>query len=168
MYLMISCHEINLNKGQKMKLPDFTLIGLALSGQTTNANGQSAIDCGTHWQRFENGNYADRINHKLSDEIYAVYHLYEGDHTQPYSYFIGCKVDPVAEVPEGMDRLEIPADHYQKIIANGVMPDCVANAWKEIWAGTISRAYHADFEVYGDKSKDWNNAEVEIYLSVSE
>ncbi|MES2329625.1 MAG: GyrI-like domain-containing protein [Bacteroidota bacterium] len=152
----------------KIKLPAFTLIGLALPGQTTNQNNQSAIDCGSHWQRFEKGNYADRIKDKLSDEVFAVYHLYEGDHTQPYSYFIGCKVDPQAGVPEGMDRLIIPADNYQKIIAKGIMPDCVANAWKEIWTGTISRAYHADFEVYGEKSKDWNNAEVEIYLSVTE
>jgi predicted transcriptional regulator YdeE len=150
------------------KLSTLTLIGLSLPGQTTNANGQSAIDCGNHWQRFEQGSYSDRIPDKLGEEIFAVYHLYEGDYTQPYSYFIGCKVNPETEVPEGMDRLIIPADYYQKIIAKGVMPDCVANAWKEIWADTISRAYHADFEVYGNKSKDWNNAEVEIYLSVNE
>jgi len=62
----------------------------------------------------------------------------------------------------------IPGDIYQKIIAKGVMPDCVANAWKEIWAGTIPRTYHADFEVYGDKSKNWSDAEVDIYISVND
>jgi len=59
----------------KIKLQNFTLIGLAMPGQTTNQNGQSAIDCGNHWQRFEKGNYAARIKDKLSDEIFAVYHF---------------------------------------------------------------------------------------------
>ena len=29
----------------------------------------------------------------------------------------------------------------------------------------IPRAYHADFEVYDERSKDWNQAEVDIFIS---
>ncbi len=64
-------------------------IGLALTHTTTNENNQSAIDCGTLWQEFEKGNYASKIPEKINDEIIAVYHGYEGDHTKPYHYFIG-------------------------------------------------------------------------------
>ena len=46
------------------------------------------------------------------------------------------------------------------------MPDCVINAWKEIWGSNIPRSYKMDFEVYDERSKDWGNAEVEVYLSV--
>jgi predicted transcriptional regulator YdeE len=45
------------------------------------------------------------------------------------------------------------------------MPGCIAKAWKEIWDSKIERAYQYDFEVYGEKSRDWRNAEVEVYLS---
>lgn len=150
----------------KIEIKGFKLIGLALKTKTTNENRQSAIDCGNFWQKFETGNYAEKIPGKLSNEIFAVYHSYEGDYTKPYSYFIGCKVKNDTEVPPGMDSLIIPAGQYEKFIAKGIMPDCVAETWKEIWRSNISRAYHPDFEVYDERSKDWNNAEVEIFISV--
>lgn len=152
----------------KTELEEITLIGLSLQRKTTNANGQSAIDCGNLWQEFEKENYAERIPGKLSDEVLAVYHQYEGDYTKPYSYFIGCKVKTGSEVPHGLDSLIIPKGTYQKIKAKGKMPDCVANAWKEIWSSDIPRAYRADFEVYDERSRDWNNAEVEIFLSIKQ
>ena len=86
----------------------------------------------------------------------------------PFSYFIGCKVKSGSETPQGLESLIIPKATYQKIKAKGKMPDCVANAWKEIWSSDIPRAYQADFEVYDEKSRDWNNAEVTIFLSVKE
>ena len=151
---------------EKIALKEIKLIGLAMERKTTNQNGQSAIDCGTHWQKFEAGKYAERILNKISNEIFAVYHEYEGDHTAPYAYFIGCKVHSTTEVPAGMAALIIPGTEYVKIVAKGIMPDCVANAWKNIWLSDIKRAYKADFEIYDERSKDWSNAEVDIYVSV--
>lgn len=147
------------------EIQELKLIGLALKSKTTNLNGQSSTDCGNLWQRFESEGYASRIPGKLSEEIFAVYHQYEGDHTQPFSYFIGCKVHPETKVPEGMDQLIIPGGEYQKITARGEMPACIANAWKEIWDSSMKRAYTVDFEIYDDRSTDWNNAEVDIYVS---
>jgi len=149
-----------------MELEEIKLVGLALKAKTSNINEQSSIDCGNLWQEFEEGKYAELIPNKLSDEILAVYHDYEGDHTQPFSYFIGCKVKPDIVVPPGLETLTIPKGTYQKIHAKGKMPDCVANAWKEVWVSGIPRSYIMDFEVYDEKSKDWANAEVEVYLSV--
>ena len=147
-------------------IEEFTLTGLALKTKTTNANGQSAIDCGSLWQEFEKGNYADKIPGKLDSDIVAVYHRYDGDHTQPFSYFIGCRVVARFPAPPGMDTLIIAKGTYQKFIAKGKMPDCVANAWREIWNTNIPRAYIADFEVYNEASKDWNNAVVEIFIGL--
>lgn len=70
----------------------FTLAGLKLPQKTTNEGGQSNINCGGLWQKFNTENIAARIQDKLGAEIYAVYFDYEGDHTKPFSYFIGCKV----------------------------------------------------------------------------
>lgn len=150
----------------KIEINEFKLVGLALKNKTTNENGQSNIDCGNLWKKFETGNYADEIQGKLSDEIFAVYHNYEGDYTKPFSYFIGCKVNADAEIPTGMDALIIPGNKYQKFIAKGKMPGCIADSWKKILNSEVSRAYQSDFEVYGERSKDWNNAEVDIFISV--
>ena len=43
------------------RIKEFRLIGLSLKTKTTNENGQSAIDCGSLWQQFEKGNYAEKI-----------------------------------------------------------------------------------------------------------
>ena len=151
---------------QKINYPDIHLIGLALTKKTTNKNGQSNIDCGKLWQEFEAKNIAYKIHEKLSDEVFAVYHNYEGDHTQPFSYFIGCKVPKDTKIPDGMQALTIPAGRFDKRTAKGKMPDCIAEAWKEIWNSDLKRAYQADFEVYDERSKDWNDGEVDIYLSI--
>ena len=158
--------KLNLLNMNKIELEEIKLIGLALGTKTTNEKGQSGTDCGNLWQKFEKENYVNRIPDKLSDEILAVYHQYEGDHTQPFSYFIGCKVKAGTKVPEGMDSLIISKALYEKINANGKMPDCVASTWKEIWNSNIPRAYEADFEVYDERSKDWSKAEVEIFISI--
>ncbi|MDQ6890751.1 MAG: GyrI-like domain-containing protein, partial [Bacteroidota bacterium] len=125
-----------------------------------------AIDCGNLWQKFEKENCAEKIPGKIGNEVYAVYHDYEGDYTKPFSYFIGCQVKDDTKVPVGMDSLIIPAGEYQLFIAKGKMPDCIADAWKKIWDSVIPRSYKSDFEVYDERSKDWSNAEVDIFISV--
>jgi predicted transcriptional regulator YdeE len=149
-----------------VEIRECKLIGLQLEARTSNRNGQSAIDCGKLWQKFESGRFAEKIPGKLSSEILAVYYDYEKDYTKSFSYFIGCKVNPDTRVPDGMDSLMIPKGNYKIVKAKGRLPDCVSKAWGVIWSVILPRSYQADFEVYGEKSKDWNNAEIEIFLSV--
>ncbi|MGC1631937.1 MAG: GyrI-like domain-containing protein [Gelidibacter sp.] len=150
---------------EKIEKSEFKLIGLKLDHKTTNEDGQSSIDCGNLWQKFEIENFAERIPDKLTNEIYAVYYDYEGDFTKPFSYFIGCKVKSDTSVPQGLDHLVIPAGSFTKVLSKGIMPDCVANSWKDIWNSDMDRAYKYDFEIYNERSKDWSNAEVEIFVS---
>jgi predicted transcriptional regulator YdeE len=141
-------------------------MGLALNKKTYNANGQSAIDCGNLWQEFEKRKISSKIPNPLDGGIFAVYYDYEGDHTKPYAYFIGCKVQQDAAVPEGLDFLTIPESTYQIIEAKGKMPDCVGAAWMNIWNAGFPRAYQYDFEVYDHRSRDWQQVEVDIFLSI--
>jgi predicted transcriptional regulator YdeE len=149
-----------------IELEEINLLGLSLGKKTTNENGLSAIDCGALWQKFIAGNYAEKIPGKSDDSVLAVYHQYEGDHTRPFSYFIGCKVEAGTTAPEGLDSLVIPRGSYQIIVSSGKMPGCIADTWKEIWKSDIPRAYQTDFEVYGEKSRNWNEAEVEVFISI--
>ena len=151
----------------RINISEFKLIGLQLDKKTTNEGGQSGIDCGNLWQKFEKENFAELIPNKLGDEIYAVYFDYEGDNTKPFSYFIGCQVKIDAEVPKGMDSLLIPAENYYQVTAKGKMTGCITDAWKRIWSSGINRTYQYDFEVYDERSKDWNNAEMEIFVSTT-
>jgi predicted transcriptional regulator YdeE len=150
---------------ENIKLPALKLIGLKLDCKTTNEKGQSAIDCGQLWHKFETENVARQIPDKLNNDIYAVYYDYEGDHTKPFSYFIGARVKDDAEIPEGMTSLTIPVQNYTKVTAKGKLPDCIANYWIDIWNTGIDRSYNFDFEVYDERSKDWNSGEVDIFVS---
>ncbi|MGN6531056.1 MAG: GyrI-like domain-containing protein [Ginsengibacter sp.] len=152
----------------KTKKSEFKLIGLKLGHKTTNEGGRSSVDCGNLWQKFETENFAGRIPDKAGNEIYAVYFDYESDYTKQFSYFIGCKVKIDTDALKGMDSLIIPAGSYTKVIAKGKMPDCVANSWKGVWSSDTDRAYKYDFEIYDERSKDWSNAEVEIFVSNNE
>lgn len=149
----------------KLKIPPIKLIGLKLGKKTVNKDGQSSIDCGNLWQQFEKEHIAGQIPNKLSDEVYAVYYDYEGDYTEPFSYFIGCKVDAKSDPPKGLASLMIPEQNYVKVIASGKMPDCISKGWEQIWHSDIERSYKYDFEVYDRRSKKWSSAEVDIFVS---
>jgi predicted transcriptional regulator YdeE len=47
------------------------------------------------------------------------------------------------------------------------MPKSVLDTWANIWEHDkeLNRKYSYDFEVYGDKSQNGENSEVEIYIA---
>lgn len=141
------------------------LVGLTLPFKTTNANGQSGKDCGALWQKFMTEAIAEKVQNKSGEELIAVYFDYDGDHTQPYRFFVGCPVSKIGTLPEGLSSLTLPAGSYHKVTAAGAIPNCIANAWRKIWGSDLKRAYRFDYEVYGAKSRDWSNGEVDIFLS---
>lgn len=65
------------------------LVGITLDHKTTNEGGQSAINCGGLWTKFQKEGVLAGINGRLNDTIYPVYFDYEGDYMMPFSYFIG-------------------------------------------------------------------------------
>ncbi len=152
-----------------LTLPSFLLIG---SPQwTSNKNMQ---EIGAHWQRFYSENIKKKIPNKVDDEILGLYTEYEGDHTsqepglmtKPYTLIIGCRVSSIANLPDGLVFKTVPASKYTVFTAKGKFPECLMHTWQEIWNSNIERAFNTDFEVYGERSYDVNNAEVEIYISV--
>lgn len=147
-------------------MSQFKLIGLKLNKRTTNENGQSAKDCGNLWQTFEVNEIAKQIPNRHSEAIYAVYFDYESDESGTFSYFIGCRVDFDTQAPENLDELHVPMQVYKKITAKGKMPDCLSEAWRSIWKADLDRSFGFDFERYDERSRDWENAEIDIYLSL--
>ncbi|MBA4745673.1 MAG: effector binding domain-containing protein [Muricauda sp.] len=152
---------------EKLSKAGFRLVGLRLEQKTSNKNNQSNLDCGNLWQKFEKENIIDLIPNRLGNEIYAVYFDYEKDEAAPFSYFIGCRVDDNVETPKNLNSLKIPSQKYQKVTARGVMTGCIIDAWNKIWNADIERKFGFDFEVYDERSENWDDAVVDIYVSIA-
>ncbi|GLR15559.1 GyrI-like domain-containing protein [Portibacter lacus] len=150
----------------KVKLDGFKIIGI--SKRTINGHDTGAIDIPALWQKFMGQKIMEQIPNKVSEEIFAIYTDYEGDFTKPYTFILGCKVSSLDEIPEGMVSLEIALCHYEQITINGDLTQgvMVYQAWEKIWKMDINRSYQSDFEIYGAKTMNPNDAEVDIFVSV--
>ena len=149
----------------KTTIEEFHVIGISV--RTTNEGGQAAKDIPQLWEKFITENIAAKIPSKLSDSVYGIYTEYEGDYTQPYTTVLGCKVSSLDNIPDGFIGLTIQTANYEKYTAKGKMSDdIVYQKWVEIWQSNLDRTYLADFEIYGEKSIDMDNAEVDIFISV--
>lgn len=143
----------------------FHLIGIA--ARTTNENGKAEQDIPVLWGRFMSEGVLQKIPNKVDDTVYCIYTDYEKDYTKPYTTIIGCRVTSLENVPEGMVGKTVESSSYAHYVAKGnIMQGAVQEVWKEIWNSDIKRAYRADFDVYGAKAQNLENAEVDVFVSV--
>ena len=92
---------------------------------------------------------------------------YEKYFTKPYTTILGCRVNDLTQIPEGFKGIAIEGGNYQKFTAKGKLSDnIVIQEWIKIWNSGIQRIYTADFEVYGNRTSDPENAEVDIFIAV--
>lgn len=145
----------------------FKIIGI--STRTTNKDNKSKEDLGKLWEQFFTENIIEKIPNKSSYEIISIYTDYKSDFADEYTTIIGLKVSTLDEIPDGFVGREFKPDKFQKFTAKGEMPKAVLDTWIDIWQrdNELNRKYNYDFEVYGDKSQNGENSEVEIYLSIN-
>lgn len=131
-------------------------------------DGNAAKDIPALWSQFLQSEVQAKLSEKISPEIYCVYQDYESDHLGPYTVFLGCPLPENAEVPEGFKVTEIAEGAYRKFLSKGDLhKGSVFNTWQEIWSTEMERTYNTDYEVYGERSKDPHNAEVDIYIGIN-
>jgi predicted transcriptional regulator YdeE len=149
---------------------DSTFYIIGISARTTNQNDLKAlaIDMQNLWNTFLSQNIAEQIPNRVDHSIYCIYTDYEGkDHTHPYTAILGCKVSSLDIIPEGMVGKEMGDTHYEKFTAKGKLSDnIILSTWLSIWNTPLKRKYTADFEVYGQKALNPNDAEVDIFVAV--
>lgn len=142
----------------------FKIIGISV--RTTNENGQAVKDIPALWNQFFTENTVSKIPGKISDDVFCIYTDYEKNHTRPYTTIIGCKVDHLDSIPEGMVGKSISKTNYTVFTAKGKIADgIVFNEWLKIWESSVNRLYTADFEIYGAKAQNPEDAEVEIFIA---
>lgn len=148
-----------------VSIENFSIVGIAI--RTTNENGQAMQDIPALWQRFKSEGIFEKISNKLEEVVYCIYTEYEGDYTKPYTTLLGCKVASLDAIPDGMVSMNFESGHYAHFISRGnVMQGSVYQTWTEIWKSDLPRSYKADFEVYGPKASNLEDAEVDIYIGV--
>lgn len=148
-----------------MIIQKFDVIGISV--RTTNENGKSGEDIPALWNTFMTEEIQHKIPNKISDAIFCIYTDYEKDHTKPYTTILGCKVESLDFIPENMIGKTIETADYKPFVAKGNLSEgIVFNKWLEIWNSDLDRSYSADFEIYGEKTKDPENAEVEIFIAL--
>ncbi len=151
----------------KVTIKAFKVIGISV--RTTNENGQSAKDIGELWNKFMTEGILAKIPNKVDNTIYSIYTEYESDHTKPYTTILGCKVSTIDTIPNGMTAKTFNGGNYTKFVAKGdLTKGAVYDEWSKIWSTDLEREYTADFEVYGEKAQNPNDAEVEIFIAIKE
>ncbi len=147
------------------KINSFNVIGISV--RTQNHQDNTLQDMNNLWMKFMGEQISNNIPNKQSEDIYAVYTHYDGDYNQPYTMILGHVVDSLETIPEGMSGVSIEEGNYLPMVAKGDLNEGVVyKAWESIWQSDYPRAYTADFEVYGNKTVDPNDAEVDIFIAV--
>ena len=140
---------------------------VGISVRTSNNNGEAARDIPALWNKFMVDGLAEKIPNKVDGTIYCLYTDYEKDHTMPYTTILGCAVSTLADIPEGMVSKTVKVANYQKYTAKGNLNEgIVFNEWMKIWNSDLDRAYTTDYEVYGEKSANLSQAEVDIFIAL--
>ncbi|WP_213279902.1 GyrI-like domain-containing protein [Chryseobacterium indologenes] len=148
-----------------MKVEPFKVIGISV--RTTNENGQAAKDIPVLWEKLINEDILNAIPNKIDNTIYSIYTDYEKDHTKPYTTVLGCKVESLDNIPEGMVSYSFDGGDYLKFTTKGdLSKGLVINEWLKIWEMDLGRIFTADFEIYGEKAQNPSDAEVDILIAV--
>lgn len=149
----------------KVKIEPFKVIGISV--RTTNENNQASKEIADLWGKFMNKRILEAIPRKIDNTVYSIYTDYESDHTKPYTVILGCKVENLDTIPDGMVGKSFDGGNYVKLSAKGdLMKGLIVNKWAEIWEMDLDRVFTADFEVLGVKAQNPTDAEIDFLIAV--
>jgi len=141
---------------------------IGISTETSNENNQASKDLMLLWERFHEESLLSRVPNQLNSDIYSIYTDYESDYRGKYTCFLGMSVSTLETIPEGLEGREFPAENFKAFMAVGELPFAVVETWKEIWNtdSELNRSYSYDFEVYGERARNGEQSEVDVYIAV--
>lgn len=148
---------------ETVKKDPIIIMGLPL--RTTNENKKSSKEIPLHWMNFFEKNYIEIIPNKKNNAPVGLYTNYSKKHAGPYTLIVGCEVTKVDKIPEGMVVKKIPAQTYAYLWAEGEFPNCLYQAWKNVWESPLKRAYTNDLEIYPETFNP-KNAKIELFIAL--
>ena len=151
-------------------LPEFMVIGI--EARTTNAKEATAVGIiPVQWQKFFQEGILEKIPNKTGANIYALYTDYASDRHGEYVYVIGAMVKEGTAPPAGLASKRVPGGRYAVFTSDqGPLPTVVPGAWQKLWKleddGSLKRAYKMDFEIYDQRARDPQNAQIDVYVGL--
>lgn len=122
--------------------------GFVVAGASGRVRNDDPAAIAALWDRFRAGDWAARLGHMASRDVYCVYHDYEGGFADPYQMTIGYRISMTSRNPDGVHRVEVPEQVVAVFRAEGPQPQTLIEQWQAIWAGDLSRTYRADYDIY--------------------
>lgn len=126
------------------------VVGIALRTH----NGEAFQTIPPLWARFAQSGLAERLPHRLSDDVYAVYTHFQNagvDNSGWYTLVIGHAVpgDTPSLPPDGLTHVVAPASQRAVFPVDQGRFDLVGLAWQAIWQRQdLQKTTLADFEHY--------------------
>ena len=139
---------------------DIKIVGLEL--RTSNNEAMETIP--PFWERFYGEDIMNKITHKKSDDVYAVYTNFENEGVNNegmYSLIIGAEVESFDDIPQGLTSVTIVKQNREVFPVPEGKPENVGQTWKEIWQrNDLKKTFLAEYERY------YNNG-IDIYIGVA-
>lgn len=144
--------------------PAMNVIGRSIRTNNTDEADAATAKIPGLWDQVRLERLAEVVPEPIDAEtLVAVLSAYESDYRGEYSELVGLEARTLAEVPEGMAGLAVPAGDYAEIAIEGPMPYALIAAWQQVWeaedAGELERAYEFDYELHREDAAT-------LYLSV--
>jgi len=134
----------------------FTVIGLS---KVVRNDDPAAI--GALWESFHSNDIRKKVGADASEDVYCVYHDYEGGFMDPYRMTIGYRISS-ADVPEGLHSAEVPKQSVITYEVKGPQPQSLISQWQAIWNGDLNRSYLADYDIYDATDPEAVNVRVGV------
>lgn len=156
---------------QKIDTPFYVAGYLVRTNNSDEASGESKI--GPLWQRFKQENLVARIPNRADADLTVVYSNYASDENGNYDYLLGARVNSIHHLPAGMTWKRVEPATYAVILTNkGQMPGVLQAAWDHIWHMSPrelggKRAFITDYEIYDQRTKNSQEAQVEIHIGLA-
>lgn len=121
--------------------------GFAVVGLSKVVRNDDPAAIGALWEAFHKKDVRTKVGANAAQDVYCVYHDYEGGFMDPYRMTIGYRASS-ADAPEGLHRAEVPQQSVVTYEVKGPQPQSLISQWQAIWNGDLNRSYLADYDVY--------------------
>lgn len=146
-----------------VNLQQKTVAGLCT--RTSNSDPQMGQAIGGLWQKLFGGGVFSAIPNAVGNRSIGLYSGYADGVDGEYDITVGREVRAAEPGFMGTVVKTIPAGRYAEFIVHGDEMQAVGEAWQEIWAMPLERAYTGDFEEYYD-APEGEPREIRLYIAI--
>jgi predicted transcriptional regulator YdeE len=154
------------------KQAEFSVIGIEARTNNAREMGKDGM-IARQWEKLFGENLLEKIPGRTDDAIIALYTDYASDRNGDYTYFLGARVKDGSVVPPGYVLKKVSKGRYAVMTTKrGAVGTVVAEAWKKIWSLEDRfglggrRSYKSDFEVYDERARNPQSAQVDVYVGL--